>query len=382
MMPVNKVSLSQGRLAFSFQLQLVWAFNIRQSAGMTLTLDSARSAIRPFHRKPEPEVLAPLVVAAQLDGNARAAVVGKARSLLADLRSVQADGWVNQFLQEYRLGTEEGTALLSLAEAFLRVPDPQTADLLIADKLTDADWSEHKGQSSSMLVNSATWGLVLGKAVLGDSDSSLKRLIARAGEPFVRQAVGAAMRLMGQVFVMGRDIDEAIKRMASKDNRPFTASFDMLGEAARTKADAERYFEAYVGAIAAVGRDPARGHSVSVKLSALHPRYETAQAAKCVPELSDMLRQLAQSAASLGVQLTVDAEEAARLEISLDIIERVAQDPALKGWDGLGMAVQAYSKRARPVIAWANALGQATARIMQVRLVKGAYWDSEIKHAQ
>jgi len=142
------------------------------------------------------------------------------------------------------------------------------------------------------------------------------------------------------------------------------------------------YFEAYVGAIAAVGRDPARGHSVSVKLSALHSRYETAQAAKCVPELSDMLRQLAQSAASLGVQLTVDAEEAARLEMSLDIIERVAQDPALKGWDGLGMAVQAYSKRARPVIAWANALGQATARIMQVRLVKGAYWDSEIKHAQ
>nr|WP_315457205.1 L-glutamate gamma-semialdehyde dehydrogenase [uncultured Sphingorhabdus sp.] len=349
---------------------------------MTLTLDSARSAIRPFHRKPEPEVLAPLVVAAQLEGSERAAVVGKARALLADLRSVQADGWVNQFLQEYRLGTEEGTALLSLAEAFLRVPDPQTADLLIADKLTDADWSEHKGQSSSMLVNSATWGLVLGKAVLGDSDSSLKRLIARAGEPFVRQAVGAAMRLMGQVFVMGRDIDEAIKRMASKDNRAFTASFDMLGEAARTKADAERYFEAYVGAIAAVGRDPARGHSVSVKLSALHPRYETAQAAHCVPELSDMLRQLAQSAASLGVQLTIDAEEAARLEMSLDIIKRVAQDPALKGWDGLGMAVQAYSKRARPVIGWANALGQSTSRIMQVRLVKGAYWDSEIKHAQ
>jgi RHH-type proline utilization regulon transcriptional repressor/proline dehydrogenase/delta 1-pyrroline-5-carboxylate dehydrogenase len=349
---------------------------------MTSSLESARTAIRPFHRKSEPEVLAPLMVAAAVDGTARAEVVRTARTLLADLRQVQADGWVNQFLQEYRLGTEEGTALLSLAEAFLRVPDPQTADLLIADKLTEAEWDNHKGQSSSLLVNSATWGLVLGKAVLGDSTSTLKRLIAKAGEPFVRQAVGAAMRLMGQVFVMGRDIDEAIKRMESKDNRGFTASFDMLGEAARTKNDAERYFESYAAAIAAVGRNAARGHSVSVKLSALHPRYETAQSATCVPELADMIMQLARSAAALGVQLTIDAEEAARLEMSLDIIERVARDGALRGWDGLGMAVQAYSKRARPVIAWANALGNDTSRIMQVRLVKGAYWDSEIKHAQ
>ena len=201
---------------------------------MTISLDSARAAIRPFHRKPEPEVLAPLVVAAQVGNTERAGIIENARGLLADLRDAQSDGWVNQFLQEYRLGTEEGTALLSLAEAFLRVPDPETADLLIADKLTDADWRGHKGQSSSLLVNSATWGLVLGKAVLGDSNSSLKRLIARAGEPFVRQAVGAAMRLMGQVFVMGRDIEEAMKRMESKDNRGFTASFDMLGEAART----------------------------------------------------------------------------------------------------------------------------------------------------
>jgi RHH-type proline utilization regulon transcriptional repressor/proline dehydrogenase/delta 1-pyrroline-5-carboxylate dehydrogenase len=349
---------------------------------MTSLLESARTAIRPFHRKSEPEVLAPLVVAATVDGTARAEVVRTARTLLADLRQVQADGWVNHFLQEYRLGTEEGTALLSLAEAFLRVPDPQTADLLIADKLTEAEWDNHKGQSSSLLVNSATWGLVLGKAVLGDSTSTLKRLIAKAGEPFVRQAVGAAMRLMGQVFVMGRDIDEAIKRMESKDNRGFTASFDMLGEAARTKNDAERYFESYAAAIVAVGRNAARGHSVSVKLSALHPRYETAQSATCVPELADMITQLARSAAALGVQLTIDAEEAARLEMSLDIIERVARDRDLRSWDGLGMAVQAYSKRARPVIAWANELGNDTSRIMQVRLVKGAYWDSEIKHAQ
>jgi RHH-type transcriptional regulator, proline utilization regulon repressor / proline dehydrogenase / delta 1-pyrroline-5-carboxylate dehydrogenase len=349
---------------------------------MTLTLESARAAVRPLYRKPEPEILAPLVVAAQVSDAERTTIVKQARGLLTDLRNAQTDSWVNQFLQEYRLGTEEGTALLSLAEAFLRVPDPETADLLIADKLTDADWRGHKGQSSSLLVNSATWGLVLGKAVLGESNSSLKRLIARAGEPFVRQAVGAAMRLMGQVFVMGRDIKEAIKRMESKENRGFTASFDVLGEAARTKADAERYFQAYVGAIAAVGEKADRGHSVSVKLSALHPRYETAQAAKCVSELSEMVRELARSAAALGVQLTVDAEEAARLEMSFDIIEAVARDPALAGWDGFGMAVQAYSKRARPTIAWANALGASTGRMMQVRLVKGAYWDSEIKLAQ
>jgi RHH-type transcriptional regulator, proline utilization regulon repressor / proline dehydrogenase / delta 1-pyrroline-5-carboxylate dehydrogenase len=350
---------------------------------MAFELTDARSAIRPLHRAPEPDTLAPLVAASTMQPNERAAIIGRARDLLSELRNAQADGWVNQFLQEYRLGTEEGTALLSLAEAFLRVPDPETADLLIADKLGDADWRAHKGQSASLLVNSATWGLVLGKAMVGDQASgALRSLVARAGEPFVRQGVGAAMRLMGQVFVMGRTIDEAMKRMDGREHKGFTASFDMLGEAARTRTDAERYFDAYKGAIAAVGKKAERGHSISVKLSALHPRYETAKAAGCVPELAAMLAELAQSAAEKGVQLTVDAEEAARLEMSLDIIEAVARAPELKGWDGFGMAIQAYSKRARPVIAWADALGRETGRIMQVRLVKGAYWDSEIKWAQ
>ncbi|MBP6380392.1 MAG: L-glutamate gamma-semialdehyde dehydrogenase [Sphingorhabdus sp.] len=350
---------------------------------MANPVDSARAAIRPMFRASEPETLAPLVAAAQLSPAERDGVVTRARDLLGELRAAQTDGWVNQFLQEYRLGTEEGTALLSLAEAFLRVPDADTADLLIADKLGDANWRSHSGKSASLLVNSATWGLVLGKAMVGDDGRGvLRKLVSRAGEPFVRQAVGAAMRLMGQVFVMGRTIDEAIKRMDASENKGFTASFDMLGEAARTSADAARYFEAYQGAIAAVGANPARGHSVSVKLSALHPRYETAKATTCVPELSAMLIALSRQAAAIGVQLTVDAEEAARLEMSLDIIEAAARDPQLKGWDGLGMAVQAYSKRARPVLAWADALGHDTGRIMQVRLVKGAYWDSEIKWAQ
>ena len=350
---------------------------------MAFDLDIARAAIRPHHRTSEPETLAPLVASAQLAAGEHDHIKARARILLNELRDAQTDGWVNQFLQEYRLGTEEGTALLSLAEAFLRVPDPETADLLIADKLGDADWRAHKGQSASLLVNGATWGLVLGKAMVGDqSKGALRSLVARAGEPFVRQGVGAAMRLMGQVFVMGRTIDEAMKRMEGRDHRGFTASFDMLGEAARTTLDAEHYFQAYLGAIAAVGARAERGHSISVKLSALHPRYETAKAASCVPELSDMLITLARQAASAGVQLTVDAEESARLEMSLDVIETAARDAQLSGWDGLGMAVQAYSKRARPVIAWADTLARETGRILQVRLVKGAYWDSEIKWAQ
>ncbi len=350
---------------------------------MVFNLIDARAAIRPLHRTPEPETLVPLVAAVQLGVGDYDRIISRARALLHELRDAQTDGWVNQFLQEYRLGTEEGTALLSLAEAFLRVPDPETADLLIADKLGDADWRAHKGQSASLLVNSATWGLVLGKAMVGDQSSgALRSLVARAGEPFVRQGVGAAMRLMGQVFVMGRTIGEAMKHMDGRDHHGFTASFDMLGEAARTTPDAEHYFDAYRGAIAAVGKRAERGHSISVKLSALHPRYETAKAATCVPELSAMLIALARQAAAAGIQLTVDAEEAARLEMSLDIIGNAARDPQLKGWDGLGMAIQAYSKRARPVVAWADALGRETGRIMQVRLVKGAYWDSEIKWAQ
>ncbi|WP_443030055.1 bifunctional proline dehydrogenase/L-glutamate gamma-semialdehyde dehydrogenase PutA [Sphingomonas sp. ZB1N12] len=332
-----------------------------------------------LYRASEPDVLKPLLDRAALDSDSRERVMGHALGLLADLRAAQSKGWVNQFLQEYRLNSSEGVALLSLAEAFLRVPDPETADLLIADKLGDADWRAHAGKSNSKLVNSATWGLVVGRVLVGEgSTGPLRRLISRAGEPFVRQAVGAAMKMMGEIFVMGRTIDEAMKRMRRPENKGFTASFDMLGEAARTHADAQRYFQAYAGAVDAVGRDPAAGHSISVKLSALHPRYEVARWSECVPALTEMLEALAVQAASKGIALTVDAEESERLEMSLDIIGAVAGLPSLKGWDGFGMAVQAYGKRARPVIAWANGLD----RVMNVRLVKGAYWDSEIKRTQ
>ncbi len=340
---------------------------------------ATRESMRRLHRASEPDVLKPLLARAALTPDSRERVMDTASGLLADLRAAQSRGWVNQFLQEYRLNSSEGVALLSLAEAFLRVPDPETADLLISDKLGEANWRSHAGQSNSRLVNTATWGLVVGRALVGEGEAGpLKRLLSRAGEPFVRQAVGAAMKMMGEIFVMGRTIDEAMRRMKKPDNRGFTASFDMLGEAARTTADGERYFKAYVDAIDAVGRDPAAGHSVSVKLSALHPRYEVAKWDECVPALTEMLEALAVQAAGKGIALTVDAEESERLDMSLDIIGNVAALPSLNGWDGFGMAVQAYGKRARPVVAWANELG----RVMNVRLVKGAYWDSEIKRTQ
>jgi len=345
---------------------------------------SARAEIRRLHRVPEPDVLKPLLRDAALEPDSRRSVENRALGMLAELRAAQSSGWVNQFLQEYRLNTSEGIALLSLAEAFLRVPDPETADQLIADKLGNADWRAHKGKSHSTLVNSATWGLVIGRALVSETEQAgaLKRLFARMGEPFVRQAVGAAMRLMGEIFVMVRTIDEAIKRMQKRENAGFTASFDMLGEAARTFPDARRYFASYENAIRAVGKVAKRGHSISVKLSALHPRYEVAQYERCVPSLIEQVEALALLAKNSDIAFTIDAEESERLEMSLDIIEAVAGLPSLKGWDGLGMAVQAYGKRCRPTIAWADSIGAATGRRIAVRLVKGAYWDSEIKRTQ
>ncbi len=351
-------------------------------------MDSATSPVRAemrrLYRAAEPDVLAPLIARARTSDSEKIGIHARALGLIADLRAAQGSGWVNQFLQEYRLNTSEGVALLSLAEAFLRVPDPATADALIADKLGDANWRAHAGKSNSTLVNSATWGLVVGRALVSDSaeTGALRRLIARAGEPFVRQAVGAAMKMMGEIFVMGRTIKEATARMAKPEHKGFTASFDMLGEGARTFADGARYFASYEAAIDAVGQSAKAGHSISVKLSALHPRYEVAQWGRCVPALTEMLESLCLRAARAGIALTVDAEETERLDMSLDMIASVAALPALKGWDGLGMAVQAYGKRARPVIAWADGLSRDTGRRMSVRLVKGAYWDTEIKRCQ
>ncbi len=351
----------------------------------TASLDDFLLDMRAMHRAPEADVLRGLLPHARISAEARRRVEDTALGLLADIRSAEADSWVATFLHEYRLNTEEGVALLALAEAFLRVPDQQTRDLLIADKIGDADWGKHRSQSPSALVNSATWGLVVTKALVGDEakKTALTRLVNRTSEPFVRQAVAAAMKVMGRVFVMGQTIDEALERMDRPARRGFTASFDMLGEAARTYEDAERYFGAYARAIERLGAsNRKREHSISVKLSALHPRYETPHADTSVPALVDMVGQLARRAADAGIFLTVDAEESDRLKISLDVIEAVARQPGVADWNGLGMAVQAYAKRARAVIGWADTLGAETKQQIGVRLVKGAYWDTEIKLTQ
>ena len=351
-------------------------------------LSQRRHAIAPLYRLDEAAALRALAQTARLSPEARDRVFAQASDLLAQLRAPGRAGWIDQFLREYSLSSQEGAALLGLAEAYLRVPDAGTADALIRDKLTRGDWRSHLGGADSVLVNGATLGLIIAQSLADSRAGGLRALAARLGEPAIRAGVTTAMQRMGEAFVLGRDIDEALRRADRGANRAFRYSFDMLGEAARTAPDADAYFQSYLGAIEAVGRSAAgapdvfSADSVSVKLSALHPRYEPFQAGRAVGELTGRLIELARAAKAGGVGLTVDAEESERLELSLSIIENAARDPSLAGWDGLGMAIQAYQRRAPAVIAWAAALAGATGRRLMVRLVKGAYWDTEIKRAQ
>jgi len=353
-------------------------------------LDPHRTAIRRLHRAPDDSVLAPLLSLATLPAADAERVRARAIALVEGARRAHRPGAdVSAFLAEFGLGTREGVALLCLAEALLRIPDAATADRLIEDKLAGADWQSHLGQADSLLVNASAFAFMLTGRVLSPAADApmLTRTVRRLGEPVIRAALRQGMRLLAGQFVMGRTIAEALKRAGeSAEARRNRYSFDMLGEAARTQADADRYFAAYAEAIGAVGqasagRGPVEGPGVSVKLSALHPRYEATKAA-CVPALIGSLRALALAAKAGGIGLTVDAEEADRLELSLDIIGAVHGEAALAGWDGLGLAVQAYQKRALAVIDWAAALAARNGRAIPVRLVKGAYWDSEIKHAQ
>ncbi len=337
-----------------------------------------------MHRASESEIVPKIVAYFERHRPEPSATEHSARSLLARMRREQSSGVINQFLAEYGLSSEEGLALLSLAEAYLRVPDSITADALIADKIGSADWASHTDAETTFMVKSATWGLILTKALVADQDGTgtLKSLVARLGEPVIRAAVSRAMAIMGNVFVMGRTIDEALSKAPRSGPGGFCASFDMLGEAAKTQADAEDYFAAYKDAIIRVGAHARQDDSVSVKLSALEPRYETAHGAAAIGNLSEKLLELCHEASRNGVALTIDAEEADRLEMSLAVIRNIAIHPTLSGWDGLGLAVQAYSKRARATIDWVESLGSETKRRFSTRLVKGAYWDTEIKHAQ
>jgi RHH-type transcriptional regulator, proline utilization regulon repressor / proline dehydrogenase / delta 1-pyrroline-5-carboxylate dehydrogenase len=330
-----------------------------------------------------------LAARAALDPVLAARVQATARDLVVAIRSGQRDaGGVDALLGEYDLSSREGVVLMCLAEALLRIPDAATADKLIADKLGGADWRAHLGASDSLFVNASTWALLLTGRVLRAADvaedtaSFLTRLAERLGEPVVRAALRQAMKILGSQFVMGETIEAALRRATRAPEYDY--SFDMLGEAALTGADAVRYLEAYRDAVSSVGRSPTAGFSasISVKLSALDARYERAQAPGTVDRIAAALLELARTARTSGVELTVDAEEADRLELSLAIFARVFRDASLAGYEGLGLAVQAYQKRAPHVLRWLESLARGTGRRIPVRLVKGAYWDSEVKRAQ
>ncbi|HEX6859067.1 MAG TPA: bifunctional proline dehydrogenase/L-glutamate gamma-semialdehyde dehydrogenase PutA [Caulobacteraceae bacterium] len=340
----------------------------------------------------EREAVHDLLTRKPLSPEDRAAVRAEAEALVRTARrAVRRQGVVESFLQEFSLGTREGLALMCLAEALLRTPDEETRDRLIAEKIGSADWAAHLGQSESLFVNASTWGLMLtGRLVEPDEQATrdlpafLKRVTARVGEPVIRAAVAQAVRIMGEQFVLGRNIEAALKRAKSED---YLCSFDMLGEGARTAADAARYEESYAAAIETVGAQsgaagPEAGHGVSVKLSALSPRYEAVQEERVWAELYPRLKRLALIAARHDINFTIDAEEADRLVISLKLLDRLCREPELGAWRGLGLAVQAYQKRAPFVIEALAGLARSSGRRLMVRLVKGAYWDSEIKRGQ
>ena len=351
-----------------------------------------RAAITAAYRRDEAACLPPLLEAATLEPADRDAIRAMAFRLVSALRARGRSGGVEGLVQEYALSSDEGVALMCLAEALLRIPDAATRDALIRDKIANGDWRAHMGGGRSLFVNAATWGLVVTGKLVGSVDdrglgAALTRLVARAGEPVIRRGVDLAMRMMGEQFVTGETIGEALKRARVMEAKGFTHSYDMLGEAATTAADAARYWQDYERAIHAIGRASAgrgivAGPGISIKLSALHPRYGRAQAGRVMAELLPRVQQLAALARHYDIGFNIDAEEADRLELSLDLLESLALDPALSGWNGLGFVVQAYGQRCPFVIDWIVDLARRGGRRIMVRLVKGAYWDAEIKRAQ
>jgi RHH-type proline utilization regulon transcriptional repressor/proline dehydrogenase/delta 1-pyrroline-5-carboxylate dehydrogenase len=367
---------------------------------MDQPVSTPRARMRAYYLRDESEALAALIGEARLAPDAARRVQDRARELVQKVRSRQkAVAGMQSFLSEYDLSSQEGVLLMCVAEALLRIPDAATADRLIRDKLSQGDWEKHVGRNRSLLVNAGTWGMMLtGKLVSLDADSAgnagtwFGRLAARAGEPVVRVALRQGMKLMAEQFVMGRTIGDALARSREAEHAAYRHSYDMLGEAAFTAADAERYFVAYERAIDAIAAHRGEGPGttptvfgrpgISIKLSALHPRYEYAQRERVMAELTPRVQSLAERARRGDVGVTLDAEEADRLELSLDIFERVFASTALQGWEGFGLAVQAYQKRAPFVIEWLAELARRHGRRIMVRLVKGAYWDSEVKRAQ
>ncbi len=345
----------------------------------------------------EQTIVRELAALADPGESARRKILDTAAQLVRAVRkNTENEGGIEAFLQQYDLSSDEGVLLMCIAEALLRIPDADTADRLIADKITSAKWQDHVGTSDSLFVNASTWGLMLTGKILTLEEISgrsparlLGKLVTRAGEPVVRSAMRQAMKIMGHQFVMGRTIGEALKRALKSTDLPYRYSFDMLGESALTAADAQRYLDNYHTGIKSIADGPQvdapdvfSAPGISVKLSALHPRYEFSHEERVLAELLPAVRELALHAKEVGIGLTIDSEEAHRLELWLGIFERVYRDPALDGWDGFGVALQTYQRRGNDAMRFLIDLAGDVGRRIPVRLVKGAYWDSEIKWAQ
>lgn len=351
--------------------------------------------ISPLYMVDETQWLEQLLPLATPSESEKQQITDKTTSLIESIRADKTSiQMIDALLLEYSLDTQEGILLMCLAEALMRIPDSATADALIRDKLSVADWKSHLKNSDSVFVNASTWGLMLTGKVVGLSSKeqsagqAVNRLVNKLSEPVIRKAMHQAMKVMGHQFVLGRSIAEAQKNGKSMRDKGFTYSYDMLGEAALTTADANKYFKDYLMAIEAVGRDTyvssksSPAPSVSIKLSALHPRYEVANEDRVLTELCDTLEQLLRRAVELDVAITIDAEEADRLELSLKLFEKLYRTDLVKGWGKFGLVIQAYSKRALPVLVWLNRLAKEQGDLIPLRLVKGAYWDSEIKWSQ
>ncbi|WP_018982915.1 bifunctional proline dehydrogenase/L-glutamate gamma-semialdehyde dehydrogenase PutA [Salinimonas chungwhensis] len=359
------------------------------------TLSSIRQRIRDHYRIDESVAIDQILPIAEVNPRARSRAWERARKMVLKIRrEQQGHGGVDALLNEYSLSTAEGVVLMCLAEALLRVPDEETQDTLIRDKLSQGKWTPHLGNSDSLFVNASAWGLLLTGNMVNYADKRkseqfglLKRTMGRLGEPVIRRSMNIAMRVMGRQFVMGETIEDAVERAKEKEKKGYVYSYDMLGEAARTMKDADRFYDSYAHAIKVIGkagdgRGPKKSPGISVKLSALHPRFEFLQRDRIMKEIPPQLKSLCLMAKEYDIKLTVDAEEADRLDVSLDIIEEVFRDEELEGWTGFGVAVQAYQKRGLHVIDWLRKLTEDTGRTMMVRLVKGAYWDTEIKMSQ
>ncbi len=351
-----------------------------------------RDAITSARRTPEALAIAPLINEARVDASDAEAIAAIAGGLVRRLRARGPASGLDALVKEYSLSTQEGVALMCLAEALLRIPDDATRDALIRDKISLGNWQSHLGGGRGLFVNAATWGLLFSSRIVGGArenalESSLEGLVRRAGEPVIRSGVEFAMKMMGNQFVIGETIGDALDRARKQEHRGFTYSYDMLGEAAMTMCDADRYFAAYERAIHAIGQAAAKrgicdGPGISIKLSALHPRYSRSQLDRVMGELLPRVRSLALAAKQYDIGFNIDAEEADRLEISLDVFEALRMDPRFDGWNGLGFVVQAFGKRCPFVIDWLIDVAKRSGHRVMVRLVKGAYWDSEIKRTQ